>query len=33
MAERYVQLMEDLQYTKRELNVWRQKHSQAQGIV
>jgi hypothetical protein len=26
MTEKYIQLMEDLQYNKRELQSWKQKH-------
>lgn len=31
MAERYVQLTEDLQYAKRETATYRQKYSQAES--
>jgi hypothetical protein len=33
MTEKYVQLMEDLQYAKRETATWRQRHTQAESMV
>jgi len=32
MTERYVQLMEDVQYSRRETANWRQKYNSAEGI-
>jgi hypothetical protein len=31
MAEKYVQLIEDLQYSKREAQSWKQKHTILEG--
>jgi len=31
MTEKYVQLMEDLQYSKREAQNWKQKHTILEG--
>lgn len=32
MTERYVQLVEDLQYSRRETAAWKQKYTSAESI-